>query len=161
MFLSLSRIIFVNIYVNLIFPSSAAAISIIGVFGNIFLITVIISDKKIQTPCFALIAGSAVGSLIMACGYLLSTLSRLGALPITNQQRITCQFLTGLILKTVSIPYNSQAAFLISLDRLFCTVRPIAYRQLGKRYAAIGISICAIYGIVELFVLIQRFRIQR
>lgn len=139
---------------TIVFPALALAMSTIGILANFFLIIIIISDRRCRTPCFVLILGSSVGSLLMACGYSLASLSRLGAWPYGDQKRIVCQFLSGFILKTVSIPYNSQATFLISIDRLLGAVSPVLYRRRGRGYVAAGLSLCAVYGMVELFVLL-------
>lgn len=125
--------------------------SILGIISSLVTVVVIATSKALHSPCFTLIAGGGIGSLLVALHYLTRGIDKIGLeLGVFGFERtgLKCLLLTG-VLGIWGIAFHAQMACLIAIDRLISVTAPLKYRQLGQRYALGMTAGCAILVTIQ------------
>lgn len=109
----------------------------LGIVCNIIMIVMLLSQKAFRKPCFQLIAGASIGSLVMAVYNINSGASKLRlalGYSVLETSGLLCMFYLG-VPSVFGLPFNAQMTWLVACDRLLSLMAPARYRTFGKRYA--------------------------
>lgn len=109
----------------------------LGSVGSIFVSVVVFSRRELRTPCFQLIAGSAIGSAMVAVYYFGRGIDKIvelrGGVMSIERTVLVCLLTTGLQ-ALFGIPFHALITCLVGVDRTISLLAPIKYRTFGKRY---------------------------
>lgn len=113
---------------------------VMGVIANTLTMYAIFRNKKLHTPCFALLAAHAAANWLMATGFINDGIQRLGVffeLLGFRYRRLACYIMH--VPKCISVPSSAILTCTIGIDRLFGIAWPVLYQSNGRRFVIVSL----------------------